>query len=337
MNAIHKETFRLNLKLLALLSVLVLIGGYLLFGAWFRVSRHAQTREAERGAEHAMAEANRVAAGIPLPAGWKKKTRQVTLVLPLGNRQEEVTYWVNSVGMRFLPLPAGQFVMGQDNAPKFPDAAPEHFVRITRPFFMGACEVTRGQYESITGKYVPGGRQGSQLGDEPAYRITWDNAQMFCRILSQREGSAYRLPTEAEWEYACRAGTTTGSYIRSGDPKELSCICYKPEATVGREKHTPRYHPEPVGTFPPNPFGLFDMAGNVSEWCQDWYAKDYYASSPTDDPQGPLSGTMHVRRGGSYETGRLGCRSYYRVSPEGTGGAGFRIVLPIDAVGHAVK
>ncbi len=281
-----------------------------------------------------MAEANHVAAAIPLPSGWTKETRQVTLVLPLGNRQEEVTYWVNSVGMRFLPLPAGEFVMGQDNSPKFPDAAPAHWVRITRPFFMGAYEVTRGQYESITGKFVPGSQRPR---DEPAHRITWDDAQRFCRFLSQQEGSTYRLPTEAEWEYACRAGTTTGSYTGNRDPKELCCIFYKPEAVTGREKHNPRYYPEPVGTFPANPFGLFDMAGNVSEWCQDWYARDYYASSLTDDPQGPPSGTIHVRRGGSYETGRLGCRSYYRVSPKGTGGAGFRIALPIDAVGHTVE
>ena len=341
MNAIHKKTFRLSLKQLAFLSALVLIGGCFLFSAWNRTSRRIHAREAERGAEQAMAEADRVAAAIPLTSGWTKETRQVTLVLPLGNRQEEVTYWVNTVGMKFVPLPAGEFLMGQDNSPKFPDAEPAHRVRITRPFFMGAHEVTRAQYESISGKWIPGGRQGPQFGDEPAHRIKWDDAQRFCRILSQQEGLAYRLPTEAEWEYAYRAGTKTSTYLGVGgnrDLTELCCIYYQPKAIAAKDKYKiTRYHPEPVGTFPANPFGLFNMAGNVSEWCQDWYAEDYYASSPTDDPEGPPSGTVHVRRGGSYETGRLGCRSYYRVSPKGTGGAGFRIVLPIDSIDHAVE
>jgi formylglycine-generating enzyme required for sulfatase activity len=333
MNPSHKGALQLNFKMLALLSALVLVGGYFLWSAWFQVSRRAQTQEAEEGAEQAMAEVDRIATLMPLPPRWKKKTRRVTLALPLGNREKKLTYWVNTVGMKFVPLPTGEFLMGQDNSPKFPDADPAHRVRITRPFFMGAHEVTRAQYKAITGKLVPF-RSGPQLDREPAHRVTWDDAIEFCRILSQKEGLTYRLPTEAEWEYAYRAGTATSTYVGAGgnrDLTELCCIYYQPKAIAAKDKYKiTRNHPEPVGTFPANPFGLFNMAGNVSEWCQDWYAEDYYALSPMDDPQGPPSGTTHVRRGGSYETGRLGCRSYYRVSPKDTGGAGFRIVLPID-------
>jgi len=312
MNATHKGALRINLKVLALLSFLVLVGGYFLLSAWDQASRRARAREAEEGAEQAMAEADRAAAIMLLPSAWTKKTRRVTLALPLGNHEEKLTYWVNTVGMKFVPLPAGEFLMGQDNHPRFPDAEPAHWVRITRPFFMGAHEVTRAQYKAISGNLVPF-RQGLQLNNEPAHGVIWDDALEFCRILSQQEGLAYRLPTEAEWEYACRAGTTTSTYVGNRDLTKLCCIYYKPKAIVARDRPQPtRYHPEPVGTFPANPFGLFNMAGNAWEWCQDWYAEDYYALSPTDDPEGPPCGTKHVRRGGSHVTGRLGCLSLRR-------------------------
>ncbi len=151
--------------------------------------------------------------------------------------------------------------------------------------------------------------------------VTWNDAVAFCQWLTRKEGKTYRLPTEAEWEYACRGGTAT-RYYNGDDPDSLAKVAnvedsrgrttfpHVQEIEIAKEgliKFT-----APVGGFPPNPFGLYDVHGNVWEWCSDWYGEDYYAHSPVDDPQGPESGEMRVRRGGAWNSFPLWARASFR-------------------------
>ncbi len=164
----------------------------------------------------------------------------------------------------------------------------------------------------------PGFRQDD---DHPVVNITWNDAVAMSRWLSRKEGKAYRLPTEAEWEYAARAGTRT-RYSSGDDPESLLKVGNTFDA--GTARHWPHWKAyahassdgfdftAPVGSFAPNALGLYDMHGNAWEWCADWHADDYYVKSPVDDPQGPASGTVRVRRGGSWHTWAFYARSSYR-------------------------
>ena len=282
----------------------------------------------------------------------------------------------DSLGMVFVRVPAGEFLMGSDEtveamAAAFPqydqrrftkidDEGPVHRVRITQDFYLGRTEVTVGQFrrfleqsgyapesvrdgtggygydpahdrehaprkESFAGrdrKYSwrdPGFPQGE---DHPVVNVTWNDAVAMARWLSEKEGVRYRLPTEAEWEYACRAGTRT-RYASGDAPQSLRTV-----ANVFDQSAMPNWPADwreyalapgdgfaftaPVGSFAPNAFGLHDMHGNVWEWVADWHAEDYYARSPLDDPQGPESGEVRVRRGGSWHTWAFYARSAFR-------------------------
>ena len=143
----------------------------------------------------------------------------------------------------------------------------------------------------------------------------------FCKWLSKKEGKTYRLPTEAEWEYACRAGTTTR--FNCGDDPDTLLEAANMDHVKGRtefphvqELELPKDKPVtftvPVGSFKPNRFGLYDMHGNVWEWCSDWYGEDYYANSPVDDPQGPDDGHLRVRRGGAWHSYPIWARASFR-------------------------
>jgi formylglycine-generating enzyme required for sulfatase activity len=218
----------------------------------------------------------------------------------------------NSIEMRFALIPPGEFDMGSPKeevgqlleyakargAPSWyndrvPAEAPRHRVRITRAFYLGVCEVTQAEYERVMGN------NPSQCAGEatrPVEQVTWGDAAEFCRKLGElREERAlravYRLPTEAEWEYACRAGTTT-RFNFGEDEAGLGEHAWR---AGNAQKQT-----QPVGRKLPNSFGLADMHGNVWEWCADWHAMDFYAKSPADDPVGPSSGLQRVFRGGSY-------------------------------------
>jgi formylglycine-generating enzyme len=282
---------------------------------------------------------------------------------------------INSLGMAFVQVPAGEFLMGsaesaQSLAAAYPglepsrlealsDEAPVHRVRITRPFEMGRHEVTVGQFraflqrsghvpESVadgTGGYGynatydpatsprrdafegrlpryswrdPGFAQGD---DHPVVNVTWNDAVALARWLSQQEGRVYRLPTEAEWEYACRAGGTA-RYQHGNDPAGLLRVgntfdedaaanwpAWRERAVPGRDGHP---FTAPVGSYAANAFGLHDMHGNAWEWVSDWYGEHYYPHSPTDDPTGPLDGAVKVRRGGSWHTWPLYARCAFR-------------------------
>jgi formylglycine-generating enzyme required for sulfatase activity len=170
---------------------------------------------------------------------------------------------------------------------------------------MGMHQVTQAEYEQVTGEN-PSFFKGPDL---PVEHLCWNDARRFCELLSalpaeQAAGRRYRLPTEAEWEYACRVGTTTP--FNTGDSLTSDQAKF---ATMNRSE--PK-RMAPVGTYPPNPWGLFDMHGNVWEWTSDWYSADYFQRSPVDDPQGPATGTHHVLRGGSASVEAHECRSTIR-------------------------
>ncbi len=234
-----------------------------------------------------------------------------------------------------------------------------HRVRITRAFWMGQTELTVGQFRRFvqasgyspeseadgSGGYGyrhdydpaasprgdafegrsprwswrdPGFAQGD---DHPVVNVTWNDAQALAAWLSRTEGRRYRLPTEAEWEYACRAGTRT-RYASGDDPQSLLHVAnvfdadsarlwprWQAMALQGSDGHA---FTAPVASFAPNAWGLYDMHGNVWEWVADWHGDDYYAHAPLDDPQGPADGGVRVRRGGSWHSWAFYARSSFR-------------------------
>ncbi len=233
--------------------------------------------------------------------------------------------FTNSMGMKFVPIPTGTFMMGSpSNEPKRKSDEKQHRVTLTKGFYMGTTEVTQGQWKAIMGNN-PARFKGD---NNPVEQVSWNDAKEFIRKLNRKEGTnTYRLPTEAEWEYACRAGTTTpfstGRCI-STDQANYNGNYPMPGCSKGRyRKETIR-----VASLSPNVWGLYDMHGNVHEWCEDWYEKDYPSGHVTD-PKGSSSGSARVLRGGSwcYDAGSL--RSALR-SWDNPGdrynGIGFRVV-----------
>ena len=213
----------------------------------------------------------------------------------------------NSIGMRFVFIPPGEFLMGSptsDNDAKS-DELPQHPVRITKPFYLGLYEVTQGEYQQIMGDN-PSHFKGDSRS--PVERVSWEDAMEFCRRLSalsqeQAAGRIYRLPTEAEWEYACRAGTTT-IYSFGDSAESLGDYAWYSGNSI-RKTH-------PAGQKQPNAWGLYDMHGNVWEWCTDrWDAADY-AHSALNDSIGPDGGSARVYRGGAWSSDARGCWSAYR-------------------------
>jgi formylglycine-generating enzyme required for sulfatase activity len=214
-------------------------------------------------------------------------------------------HFTNSVGMKLIRVPAGKFTMG--SPPDEVDREPgerQHPVEITKPFYLGVYEVTQGQFRKVTGTnasyHSPSGGgavvvRGVKTDNLPVENLTWDEAVDFCRKLSAlpREKAArrvYRLPSEAEWEYACRANAKKYAPFHYGQTlttKEANIL-----GGVGR--------PRAGGAYKPNAFGLYDMHGNVYEWCNDMYDVTYYRVSPKKDPSGPAAGTDHVCRGGAW-------------------------------------
>jgi formylglycine-generating enzyme required for sulfatase activity len=222
----------------------------------------------------------------------------------------------NSIGMKLRRIEPGSFMMGSEKGEQ--DEKPVHQVTITRPFYVGICEVTNEQYQKVMGESPS--RFWTTNG--PVESVSWEDAKAFCRKLSELENAEYRLPTEAEWEYACRAGTQT--VFHWGDSFDTSYFwCAFNSASK----------PHEVGKAKPNPWGLHDMSGNVWEWCEDWYAIDAYASSEANDPQGPATGARRVVRGGSWAGTPEDCRSANRMGyrpNEGLFSIGFRVckVIP---------
>jgi formylglycine-generating enzyme required for sulfatase activity len=207
---------------------------------------------------------------------------------------------VNSVSMLLVPIPAGEFQMGSPDSDSnaFRFEKPQHLVKITKPFYLNVYEVTQQQYEKVMGS-KPSHFKGPQ---NPVEQVSWNDAVEFCRKLSEQESVEYRLPTEAEWEYACRAGTTT-KYSFGDSESELGDYAWYSENASGTT--------HPVGGKKPNAWGLYDMHGNVFEWCQDWYG-DYHRAATVTDPTGPSNGSYRVYRGGGWGSDSVNCRSAYR-------------------------
>ena len=218
----------------------------------------------------------------------------------------------NSIGMEFKLIPAGKFTMGQGDE--------SHEVTLTEPFLMGVHEVTQAQYKQVMGSN-PSGFKGA---NNPVDTVSWEDAVEFCRKLSRHpaemaSGHVYRLPAEAEWAYACRAGTTT-KYSFGDDESELGNYAWSLE-NAGDKTH-------PVGGRKPNSWGLHDMHGNVWEWCRDWY--DEFSRGELTDPAGPVTGSGRVIRGGGSSLAAEHCRSTSRIWSRPTdrfSGFGFRVVL----------
>ncbi len=281
----------------------------------------------------------------------------------------------NSLRMKFVRIPAGDFLMGSEESAQslardFPqydrarfaelyDEAPVHRVRITRDFYLGQHEVTVSQFRAFlhASGYVPesiadgtGGygynaaydpnttergdafegrdpryswrNPGFPQGDQhPVLNVTWNDAVAMARWLSEREGAVYRLPTEAEWEYACRAETRT-RYPGGDNPEILleSANTFDADTAMNwpswqrfaLKGHDGHAFTAPVASFKPNAFGLYDMLGNAWEWTADWHSDRAYANSAMQDPQGPADGAVRVRRGGSWHTWALYARCGYR-------------------------
>jgi formylglycine-generating enzyme required for sulfatase activity len=271
--------------------------------------------------------------------------------------QELQTYLTNALGMKFKLIPGGRFTMGSPpgeidrclhefavGSKKFqelrkrhqgafeqerlPAEGPEHEVEITKPFYMGITEVTVGQFRQFVDakKYDVGDDSWKKTGldssdNYPVVLVSWDNAVDFCDWLSAKEGKKYRLPTEAEWEYCCRAGRAGTRYCYGNEDEQLIWYAWYKNNSDARTQR--------VGQLKPNAWGLYDMHGNAWEWCQDNYDPNYYKNSPLKDPPGG-AGADRAVRGGSWYWSPEFCRAAFRqFVPPGQrySDLGFRVLL----------
>jgi formylglycine-generating enzyme required for sulfatase activity len=271
--------------------------------------------------------------------------------------------------MKLVLIPAGKFTMGSTAREREKAAeplgrkstedwlmaeAPQHEVEITRPFYLGMYEVTQKQYREVMGKnpsyYSKDGTGAEELkglntDDFPVDSVRWQDAIAFCKKLSAlaKEKAArrgYRLPTEAEWEYACRAGgPSSAPYNIAGKPtmslSTKDANCCGAIGFGGAPDEPDLWRTCKVGSYKPNAFGLYDMHGNVREWCSDWYDQKYYARSPRRDPPGPAKGTFRTSRGGSFCLWSGECRAASRLelpSNDPFFDQGFRVALQQNKV-----
>lgn len=263
----------------------------------------------------------------------------------------------NSIGMKFVLIPPGEFIMGSPESEgeigKY--ERPQHRVRITKAFYLAACEVTQKEYGPVIGTnpsfftkakhwlWTAGDPQDTS--QFPVETVSWQDAVDFCKRLGDKEGKEYRLPTEGEWEYACRAGTTTRYYSGEAEAGLGECAWYrgnsgtpapvgqKTQRAGGASEVAPGSRTYAVGEKTPNAWGLYDMLGNVKEWCTDWYARDeFHKRVLVDDPTGPALGKERVVRGGSWaaiaQYERAACRQ--ATVPDKPGKTiGFRVACEI--------
>ena len=243
----------------------------------------------------------------------------------------------NTVGMGLALIPPGRFQMGSPDTETGhrEHEGPRHEVILRKPFYLGIYPVTQGQFEKVMGRNPAAFTRGHGGGpDHPVESVSWADADRFCRMLSEMpderiHGRVYRLPTEAEWEYCCRAGTTTAYCF--GDKIDAKDCHFANPGAFGKSGGHGRT--EAVGKHRANNFGLYDLHGNVQEWVSDWYDEYYYHDSPPEDPQGPEHGTLRVVRGGCWTAFGNDCRSAARrghdpKSPTNT--VGFRVVMAVN-------
>jgi formylglycine-generating enzyme required for sulfatase activity len=255
----------------------------------------------------------------------------------------------NSIGMKLATIPPGRFSMGspEDEKDRIADEGPEHKVSITKGFHLGMYEVTQGEYEEVMGSnpsYISAVGEGNdkvkglKTARFPVERVSYEDAVKFCEKLSalkgEKEGKRmYRLPSEAEWEYACRGGAGSKTPFHFGKSLTADQANFDgnyPYPYRVAPKGTDLGRTCEVGSYKPNGFGLYDMHGNVWEWCSDRYDKDYYNKGDKVNPSGPFKGTDRVIRGGGWIDSAWYCRSARRVSTMPTtrsSNVGFRVAL----------
>ena len=229
----------------------------------------------------------------------------------INKRNHSANYFVEDLGngvmLEMVEIPAGTFYMGspENEKGRYDSESPQHQVNVPS-FFIGKYPLTQAQYQAIMGRnpvYFKG-------NNRPVEQVSWNNAVDFCQKLSQKTGKNYKLPSEAQWEYACRAGTTTPFYFGESITPDL--VNYKGEyAYAAAPKGKYRKQTTDVGTFPPNAFGLYDMHGNVWEWCED-HLQENYINAPINGSALISRSEYRVLRGGSWLYGPGHCRSAYR-------------------------
>jgi formylglycine-generating enzyme required for sulfatase activity len=280
--------------------------------------------------------------------------------------------------MKLVYLPPGKFTMGSPENETGREAQEvQHEVELTKGVYFGEQEVTVGQFKQFvtdTKFQTDGEKDGKgaygisetgkieemqskvtwrtpgfeQTDDHPVVCVSWNDAKAFCQWLSEKENKTYRLPTEGEWEYSCRAGTKT-AFAHGDDPEGLAAVGNGADATarakfpgwsIGINAKDGHVFTAPVGQFKANAFGLHDMHGNVWEWCEDWYEPNGYPKEPQTDPTGPKTGKAKVQRGGGWSSDAKRLRSAARVGRDPTGYRGcylgFRVVLELQS-GTTVK
>ncbi len=264
---------------------------------------------------------------------------------------KEITLDVPNLPTNVKPLemvliPRGEFLMGSPETEKdrYDDEGPQHWVTITHDFYLGKYEVTNAQFRAYNPNFNSRDYDGIYLDgeDQPVVYVNWKKATGFCKWLTEETGRQFRLPTEAEWEYASRAGTVNRRYWGDDPNDELACAY----ANIADLTTHQRYSSwtvlncedgylvtAPVGFFEPNDFGLYDMLGNVFEWCEDWYDEDYYSRSPSNDPINNESGEYRILRGGGWFSRPRSLRAAYRsgYDPEDESpNIGFRVAMSVD-------
>ena len=295
---------------------------------------------------------NKPDAGTHSAAGFALGRWKLALppIAPTTQPQTGARWYVNSVGMTMALIPAGEFLMGLPDSGKTAQVnakpqlaflsrelvAKRHRVRITKPFWLGMHPVTVGQFRTFVEDTEHDAGNGwqkafpSQTDDRPVVGVSWGDANAFCDWLTRKEGKKYGLPTEAQWEYACRAGTRT-IYSFGDNESDLGDYAWFDKNSY--------FQTHPVGQKLPNAWGLSDMHGNAWQWCEDWYDGGYFAQSPTNDPRGPATGSQRMIRGGSWRYPPWYCRSGERGcnGPEYSGAnLGFRVSqVPVSAAAEA--
>jgi formylglycine-generating enzyme required for sulfatase activity len=275
-----------------------------------RVSKLALLTRTKKCYEKILDKHSDDAQGIKLRKEMDELAKEIAALTLIG--RELVLDLGKSVKMKLVRIPAGQFIMGGDEFPRHP-------VTLTKAFYMGVTAVTQEQYEQVMSKN-PSGFNGAK---NPVETVSWDNAVDFCKKLSTKSGMNVQLPTEAQWEYACRAGSK-GKYCFGDDGKLLG------EYAWYKDNSDEKTHP--VAQKKPNAWGLYEMNGNVWEWCNDWFDDKYYTLSPKTDPTGPASGTVRVLRGGRWNVAPQFCGSAYRNSAPSeirSNNLGFRVSVAL--------